>query len=416
MVRQHACFAGVDWASATHHVCVVSADGAKREERTFRHGGAGLAEMAEWIAARGGYAAGEIAVAIEVPHGPVVESLMDRGFPVYSINPKQLDRFRDRFSPAGAKDDSLDARVLADALRTDGHCFRRVDPVDPVVVELREWSRIAEELTRERTRLSNRVRDQLWRYYPQLLEAADNVAQPWFLELWARVPTPAKARRVHRRTLENLLKRHRIRRITADRLMELLRAPAIPVAPGTTEAAVAHIRSASERLGLVQRQLADAKRQIARLIESLASGEESDSGQPGEQRDATVLSSLPGVGQTVLATLLAEAPQLIQRRDYKALRCLCGVAPVTRQSGKYKIVIRRRAAHPRLRDAVYHWARVAVQHDPVSKAKYAALRARGHSHARALRSVADRLLAVACAMLTTRTCYVSGHSTQHHAA
>ena len=123
MVRQHACFAGVDWASETHHVCVVSADGAKREERTFRHGGAGLAEMAEWIAARGGCAAGEIAVAIEVPHGPVVESLMDRGFPVYSINPKQLDRFRDRFSPAGAKDDSLDARVLADALRTDGHAF-----------------------------------------------------------------------------------------------------------------------------------------------------------------------------------------------------------------------------------------------------------------------------------------------------
>ena len=236
-------------------------------------------------------------MAIEVPHGPVVESLMDRGFPVYSINPKQLDRFRDRFSPAGAKDDSLDARVLADALRTDGHCFRRVDPVDPVVVELREWSRIAEELTRERTRLSNRVRDQLWRYYPQLLEAADNVAQPWFLELWARVPTPAKARRVHRKTLENLLKGHRIRRITADRLKELLRAPAIPVAPGTTEAAVAHIRSASERLGLVQRQLADAKRQIARLIESLASGEEPDSGQPGEQRDPTVLSSLPGVGQ-----------------------------------------------------------------------------------------------------------------------
>ena len=353
MVRHHACFAGVDWASESHHVCVVSESGAKREERTFRHGGVGLAEMAEWIAARSGCAPGEIPVAIEVPHGPVVESLMDRGFPVYSINPKQLDRFRDRFSPAGAKDDSLDARVLADALRTDGHCFRKIDPVDPVVVELREWSRIAEELTRERTRLSNRVRDQLWRYYPQLLEAADNIAQPWFLELWARVPTPAKARRVHRKTLDNLLKRHRIRRITADRLMELLRSPAIPVAPGTTAAAVAHIRSASERLGLVQRQLTDAKRQIARLIESLASAEESDSGQPGEQRDATVLSSLPGVGQTVLATLLAEAPQLIQRRDYKALRCLCGVAPVTRRSGKHKIVIRRRAAHPRLRDAVY---------------------------------------------------------------
>ena len=47
MVRQLACFAGVDWASETHHVCLVSGDGSKREERTFRHGGAGLAEMAE---------------------------------------------------------------------------------------------------------------------------------------------------------------------------------------------------------------------------------------------------------------------------------------------------------------------------------------------------------------------------------
>ena len=300
------------------HVCVVSDGGAKREERTFRHGGAGLAEMAEWIAARSEGAAEDIPVAIEVPHGPVVESLMDRGFAVYSINPKQLDRFRDRFSPAGAKDDSRDARVLADALRTDLHCFRRIDPVDPAFVKLREWSRIAEELTRDRTRLANRVREQLWRYYPQILEATDSVAQAWFLELWARVPTPAKARRIRRKT------------------------------PGTTEAAVAHIRSASERLRLVQRQLVEAKREIECLLESLDHGDDG-AGQPGGQRDVTVLSSLPGVGQTVLATLLAEAPHALQRRDYQALRCLCGVAPVTRRSGKSMIVVRRLAAHPRHR-------------------------------------------------------------------
>ncbi len=261
MVEPKAWFAGVDWASEAHHVCVVGGDGSKRAERIFRHGGAGLAKMAEWIAARSGGSAPDIPVAIEVPHGPVVESLMDHGFAVYAINPKQLDRFRDRFSPAGAKDDSLDARVLADALRTDLHHFRRIDPVDPTVIELRAWSRIAEEFARDRVRLSNRVREQLWRYYPQILEAVGSVVEPWFLDLWAKAPTPAKARRVQRRTLESLLKRHRIRRITADQLQEILRAPAIAVAPGTTEAAVAHIQSASERLRLVQRQLAAAKRE-----------------------------------------------------------------------------------------------------------------------------------------------------------
>jgi len=117
-MRHEAWFASVDWASEAHHVCVVGSDGSKRAERIFRHGGAGLAEMADWIAARcGGAAPEDIPVAIKIPHGPVVESLMDHGFAVYSINPKQLDRFRDRYSPADAKDDSLDARVLADALR-----------------------------------------------------------------------------------------------------------------------------------------------------------------------------------------------------------------------------------------------------------------------------------------------------------
>jgi transposase len=111
------------------------------------------------------------------------------------------------------------------------------------------------------------------------------------------------------------------------------------------------------------------------------------------------------VGRIVLATLLAEAFDALQRRDYAALRSLTGVAPVTKRSGKSCIVVRRQACHDRLANATYHWARVAVQHDPRSRAKYAALRSRGHSHGRALRSVADRLLNVACAMLKTGTTF-----------
>ena len=409
-------FVGVDWASETHHVQLSDAQSSKLGERSFAHGGAGLAEMAEWIVALAAAPPGEIDVAIEVPHGPVVDSLMERGFRVHAINPKQLDRFRDRLSPAGAKDDSRDAEVLADALRTDPHCFRRLAPVDPVVIELREWSRIAEDLTQERTRLANRIREQLWRYYPQILEVTDDLAAPWVLELWACVPTPKAARRVREDTLAKLLKRHRIRRIDATGLVERLRAPAITVAAGTTEAATAHIKAVAKRLALVNRQLDDAHRRLDRLTRKLAESGEAASGHKAEQRDVTILASLPGVGRIVLATLLAEAFDPLQRRDYHALRCLCGVAPVTKRSGKSKIVLRRLAAHVRLANAIYHWARVAVQHDPRSRAKYAALRSRGHGHARALRSVADRLLAVACAMLQNQTNFDPEHSRHHHAA
>jgi transposase len=87
------------------------------------------------------------------------------------------------------------------------------------------------------------------------------------------------------------------------------------------------------------------------------------------------------------------------------LSSLCGAAPVTRQSGKSRMVLRRRACNRRLSNALFNWARVAIQHDATSRARYAALRARGHGHARALRTVGDRLLNVACAMLEARTLF-----------
>ena len=416
MEQQPTYFLGIDWASQKHHVCLLDVQGERLGERGFAHDGAGLAEMAAWILGLAESPAETVHVAIEVPHGPVVESLMERGFKLHAINPKQLDRFRDRFSPAGAKDDSRDARVLADALRTDPRCLRPLLPLDPLVIELREWSRIAEELTRDRTRLANRLREQLWRYYPQILEITDDLAATWFLELWAKVPTPKAARRIREQTLAKLLKRHRIRRIDAAGLLRLLRQPAIAVAAGTAEAASAHTKSLAKRLTLVNQQLREAQRQLDRLTERLAESTDDTPGQRTEQRDVTILASLPGVGRIVLATLLAEASDALQRRDYHALRCLCGVAPVTKRSGKSRFVIRRLAVQWRLTDAAYHWARVAVQKDPTSRAKYAALRRRGHGHARALRSVADRLLAVACAMLENQTLFDPNHTRNRHAA
>ncbi len=131
-------YAGVDWATEKHDVCVVDRSGRVLGERAFAADARGLAAMADWIVARGGASPEEIAVSIEVPHGPVVETLLERGFAMHSLNPKQLDRFRDRFTVAGAKDDRRDARVLADSLRTDRRAYRRLERDDPVVIELRE--------------------------------------------------------------------------------------------------------------------------------------------------------------------------------------------------------------------------------------------------------------------------------------
>src|SRR5262245_20368618 len=136
----------------------------------------------------------------------------------------------DRFTVAGAKDDSLDAYVLADSLRTDMRLFRKLSIAEPLIVELREWSRVDENLKVERLRLANRMWDQLWRYYPQMLELADDLGAYWVLELWEAAPTPEKAARVSKKAVSRILKSHRIRRFDAAHVISELRKPALRVA------------------------------------------------------------------------------------------------------------------------------------------------------------------------------------------
>src|SRR5215204_4253182 len=399
-------FAGVDWGSERHQVCLLDAAGTVVGERAFAHGGAGLAALCDWLVSAAGDP-GSVAVAIEVPHGPVVDALLDRGFAVHAINPKQLERLRDRFSVAGAKDDRRDARIAAAGLRTDPRLFRFVQIGDPRVIELCEWSRLAAELQQERVRLGNRIRQQLWRYYPQLLELSDDITAVWVLELWLMAPTPEKAARLRETTLARLLKQRRIRRIKAETALGILRAPVLKVAPGVTEAAVLHLRSLIARLRLANNEFRQAERKLEELCTALSETQltAQDSG-PG---DATILRSLPGVGPVTLATLLTEAAGPLARRDYAALRTLSGVAPVTKRSGKTCVVVMRYAAQVRLRQAVFHWARIAVQIDRTCRGRYEALRARGHSYGRALRGVADRLLGVTCVLLQRQTLFDPDH-------
>jgi transposase len=408
-------FVGIDWASEQHRACLLDAEGERVAERDVAHDGAGLQELCSWLLERTGARAQEIAVAIEAPRGPVVEGLLERGFQVFAINPKQLDRFRDRFSMSGAKDDSRDAEVLGHSLCTDRQAFRRLAIDDPLVIELREWSRIYEELKQEQNRLTNRVRDQLWRYYPQAGELGDPSAN-WFLDVWEKAPSPAQAARVSEKTIARILKEHRIRRFDAAEVLRILRQPPLAVAPGTVEAASAHIRTVAARLRLVNQQIKEVERRLDELCAAIEAAAETTPGQICEQRDMAILRSMPGLGRIITATLLAEACEPLRLRQYHVLRGLSGQAPVTRRSGKSIIVLRRYACNARLRNALFHWARGAIQHDPVSKRRYAELRQRGHGHARALRTIGDRLLYVLCTLLQRQQLYDPDYNARPQAA
>ena len=216
-------------------------------------------------------------------------------------------------------------------------------------------------------------------------------------------------------TVAKLLKRTNVRRWTADTLLEQLRSTPLIVAPGVADACVAHCRVILQRLRLVIDQLRTALKHLDRLSAAVAAIPSTDP-TPPRHHDPEILQSIPGVGPIVLAALLSEAHDAVVRRDAQALRGLSGVAPVTRRSGKQTLVIMRQSCPRRLRTAVYHWARVAVMRDFNCRNRYAALRKRGHSHARALRSIGSRLIGVACAMLSTGELFDAARQPQQASA
>jgi transposase len=163
-----------------------------------------------------------VAVSIEVPRGAIVEGLIERGFHVFAINPRQLARFRDRHSMARAKDDRCDAFVLADSLRTDQPSFNRLRLDDPQLIVLRELSRAEETLLEEFLLTVNRLRDELHRFYPQILQLCSGADETWLWDLIELAPTPAHAAEVSEEQVRQVLKTHRIRRVKAHEVLACL--------------------------------------------------------------------------------------------------------------------------------------------------------------------------------------------------
>ena len=394
-------FVGVDLGSERHQVQAIDAQGKELAGRSVEHGGAGVRDLLEWLAqVTQGAHAERVAIAMEVPRGAIIDALLERGYSVFSINPKQLDRFRDRFSMAGAKDDRRDARVLAHSVRTDGPHFRRLHSDDPRIVRIRELSRGEEALGQDLRRHANQLWSFLQRYFPAVLRLCPGADEPWAWALLRRCRAlPSRAARLHPDTVRDVLRQHRIRRLSAEQVCETMRQP-LPLAPGVEAAIAEQVLLLLPQLELLHRQGLQFQHRLEALLEELTVDQNF-----AEHGSLAILRSLPGFGRVCTATVLAEAFPLLAEKNYRALRALCGVAPVTKESGKTRVVSMRRACHNRLRNAMFHAAQVHSHHDPRAQQLYARLRHRRCTHARAVRGVADRMLALLCTLLEKQTRY-----------
>jgi transposase len=335
-----------------------------------------------------------LAVAIETNQGAAVDQLLQSGSTVYPVNPRSAKAYRERKVSSSNKTDRLDAWSLADALRTDGHGWRALAPLDPLLQELRLLCRDELNLIGQRTALVNQLQQALSEYYPAALEAFDDwtLAGSWkFLQ---RFPTPQSLAKVGRRKWENFLHCHKLYRPQTHehRLACFEKATQFCGSPGVTRAKSLLALSLVEVLIVLEKQLQEYRSQIEKLF--------------ARHPDHDLFGSLPGAGPKLAPRLLSEIGQDRQLfPDAQSLQCYAGTAPVSYQSGQVHRVYLRRQCNKHLRCAIHLWSDLSRRWCPWAQVYYQQLRKRGKSHAVALRSLGHRWLKIIWKMWQTRTSY-----------
>ena len=388
-------FVGDDWAEDHHDVELMDAAGRVLAKRRLPEGVAGMARLHEMVGQHlGEDADAEVVVGIETDRGPWVAALAAAGYTVYGVNPLQASRYRERHGVSGAKSDAGDAHMLTDMVRTDSHQLRAVAGDSADAEGIKVLARTHKTLIWERTRQVQRLRHQLLGYYPAALEAFDDLDAPDTLELLGKAPDPARAAKLTRAQVSAALKRARRRNITdkATAILAALRSPQLGQPAAVTAAYAATVRSLIAVITVLNEQVKALQGQVEEHF--------------GQHPDAEIYRSQPGMGAILGARVLAEFGDDPHRyADGKARRNYAATSPITRASGKKRVVAARFIHNDRLVDALNAQAFTALSASPGARAFYDELRARGIEHNDALRRLANRLVGILHGCLKTRTLY-----------
>uniref|UniRef100_UPI003F4983AC IS110 family transposase n=1 Tax=Streptomyces achromogenes TaxID=67255 RepID=UPI003F4983AC len=335
-------FCGIDWAENHHDIALVDQDGTQLAKLRISDDSAGFNALLELLARHGDSPEEPVPVAIETPRGLLVASLRATGRKIYAINPLAAARYRDRSSVARAKSDAADARVLANILRTDMAAHRPLPADSELVQAVAVLARAHQDAIWDKTQMVNRLRSHLREYYPAALQAFHGSGTLGLDSKHARAvlaaaPTPAAAARLTRSQLRALLNRAgRLRRGTepeVERLREIFRRGCLHQLPMVEQAMGKQAQALIQQL--------DA---TCRSVDDLATAtEEAFLAHP----DAEIIISFPGLSVTSGARVLAEVGDDRERfADARALKAYAGAAPVTRASGRSRVVVARAVKKP----------------------------------------------------------------------
>jgi transposase len=397
-------FVGDDWAEDHHDVELMDAAGRVLAKRRLPEGAAGMARLHELVGQQLGEDAddAEVVIGIETDRGPWVAALVAAGYTVFAVNPLQASRYRERHGVSGAKSDGADAHMLTDMVRTDSHQLRAVAGDSADAEGIKVLARTHKTLIWERTRHIQRLRHQLREYFPAALEAFEDLAAADTLELLGKAPDPARARKLTRAQVSAALKRARRRDIAGKTtaVLAALRGEQLGQPPAVTAAYTVTVRSLIAVITVLNEQVKALQGQVEENF--------------GRHPDAEIYRSQPGMGAILGARVLGEFGDDPHRyADGKARKNYAATSPITRASGKKKVVAARYIHNDRLVDALNAQAFASLNASPGARALYDELRARGIEHNDALRRLANRLVGILHGCLKTRTLYDEATAWSH---
>jgi transposase len=375
-------YLGVDWADEFHQIWVSDRAGNKVIEKKVEENVEGLSEFGRWLDESRAKQI-ELWVAIEKPQGRIVDFLLDHGVAVYPVNPKALDRARDRFRMSQSKSDSFDAYVLAEFVRTDHGHLRALEPNSEPAQELKLLTRDQYRLVRQKTRLLNQLSRTLKEYYGRPLEVFSDLETNIALDFLQQYPTPQALAKLTPRQWNRFSKRaHHLGEDRCKELWEKLHQPQLEVP--------AHVVSAKARLMTV------LVVQLKILRDAVESYNERVKSFFASMPAAKLVTRLPGAKTgTIVTTLWAELGDAKSRwESFRHLQAEAGVVPVTKASGKSRVVQFRFSCNKIMRHAAYWLAFVSLNRSEWANHYYRDQRAKGHTHHQALRALGAKWLKI----------------------
>jgi transposase len=378
-------FCGIDWAESHHDVAVVDDTGQRLAKQRISDDLAGFTALTALLADLTAQHLGSadpvpLDIALETDRGLLVAGLRAAGHRVYAINPKAVDRYRDRHATSRAKSDAGDALVLAELLRTDRHVHRQLPRDSDLSTAIGVLSRTHQDTVWRQRIDGNRLRSLLREYFPAALSAFPDLTTRTAQLVLTAAPTPTLAAALTEPHLLTLL--HQAGRGTlpthAARLRQIFTAPQLHQPPQIEQA------MGTAALAIVA-TLSATSQALRELEQALKTSFE-------QHPDAEILTSLPGLGLVLGARMIGEQGDDPTRFvNAASRRAYAGTSPITRASGKSRVVLRRNG-NRRLTNACRLWAFSALTSSTGARAHYDRRRATGDQHEAALRHLGNKLI------------------------